>query len=93
MANKTRPIRILIPEELGITENEKDHLNRAFQLKLQDVVEPGDLGPLVGNPINTTRPPVEIEVIGRPMRASRKSAKKRSEKSAKKAAGKSGRKR
>jgi hypothetical protein len=75
MAGKLRPIVIQIPEELRLTQNEIDHLEFAFRKELVEVDRPGDLGPVVGNPINTTRLAVDVQVVGpQPERASRKQA-------------------
>lgn len=88
MVTKKRPIRIIIPEELRISQNERDHLKRAFQSRLLDVEEEGDLGPVIGTPINTTKLAVDvnIEVVGPTIRTAGKTAKKSAERSAKKSA-------
>lgn len=83
MLRRKRPIVIQIPEEMRFTRNEIDWLDRAFKLQLAEVAKPGDLGPVVGNPINTTRLAVDIQVVGH---SSKKSTKKTSKKTPRKAA-------
>jgi hypothetical protein len=64
-------IRIQIPAELQLSENEIASLDRVFRAQLAVVEGPGDVEPIPFKQINTTKMAVEIEVI-RPERAKRK---------------------
>ena len=89
MATRNRPIVIQIPREMRLTRNEIDWLDHAFKVQLAEVVKPGDLGPVVGNPINTTRLAVDIQVVGPSRRKpTKKPAKTAPKKGAKKRSGK-----
>lgn len=64
MATKVRPIRIEIPEEFQLQDDEILFLERAFRDRLA-LVEPPGPAPVPDPPINTTRLPLEIEVVSR----------------------------
>jgi hypothetical protein len=81
MAKTTRPIRIIIPEEMKLTANEIISLEHTFKSQLQIVEKPGDV-PLISSPINTAKLPVEVEMStpvrrGIPRNTAKKSAKKK----------------
>jgi hypothetical protein len=87
MAERQRPIRIQIPEELRLSENEIRSLERVFLEQLQIVEAPGDVPAVPSQPINTTKMAVEIELIETRQTRARQVARKASGK----AAGKKGR--
>lgn len=64
MATKIRPILIEIPEELQLQDDEIRFLERAFRNDLA-LVEPPGPAPVPDPPVNTTRLPLEIEVVSR----------------------------
>jgi len=69
MPKAKRPISIYIPEEMQLTENEIASIDHAIKLQLAVVAAPGDVE-LPDSPINTTKLPVEVMVIGPKMKAS-----------------------
>lgn len=83
MAERNRPISIQIPEEWALSEWEIQLLEHAFRSELAVVEPPGEPPRQDITPINTTRIPVEVSVIGAKS-AGRKPGKKRGGKKGKK---------
>lgn len=84
MARRNRPISIQIPEEWQLSESEIKLLEHAFRSELAVVEAPGDPPMTEITPINTTRIPVEISVVGASAKSSGKKSPKKAGKKGKK---------
>lgn len=68
----TRPIRIQIPAELNLTQNEIDSLELVFSRQLVDVQSDVRIDDQPIESVNTTKLAVEVEVVGPSMSQLRK---------------------